>query len=191
MNVTVICISGKALNGKDTTAGFLKEYLESKNYKVLIMHYADLLKFICAKYFDWNGEKDDAGRTLLQRVGTDIVRNRRPNYWVDFVIEFIGVFYSNWDFIIIPDTRFPNEIDRPKEAGLDVIHIRVTRPNFKSPLTEEQQNHPSEHALDHVVPNICLINSGTLEQLKEYVCEIGSRIVRYATTKVLNKETDR
>ena len=46
----VITISGKAQNGKDTTAGLLKAALEADGYKVLITHYADLLKYICLLY---------------------------------------------------------------------------------------------------------------------------------------------
>ena len=47
----VICISGKAQNGKDTTANILKGFMEHDNYKVRIIHYADLLKFICRSIF--------------------------------------------------------------------------------------------------------------------------------------------
>ena len=46
----VITISGKAQNGKDTTAGLLKSALEADGYKVLITHYADLLKYICKQF---------------------------------------------------------------------------------------------------------------------------------------------
>ena len=56
----VITISGKAQNGKDTTAGLLKAALEADGYKVLITHYADLLKYICKQFFGWDGQKDDA-----------------------------------------------------------------------------------------------------------------------------------
>ena len=44
----VIVISGKAQNGKDTTAGFLKEALEADGYSVLIAHYGDLVKYVSA-----------------------------------------------------------------------------------------------------------------------------------------------
>lgn len=84
----ILLISGKAQHGKDTTAGMLKEQLESDGYRVLIAHYADLLKFICRQYFDWNGEKDEAGRHTLQYVGTDIIRKEHPDYWVDFLTGF-------------------------------------------------------------------------------------------------------
>ena len=69
----VICISGKAQHGKDTSALMVKEMLEDDGYKVLIAHYGDLVKYICRTFFQWNGEKDEAGRSLLQRIGTDAV----------------------------------------------------------------------------------------------------------------------
>ena len=88
----VITISGKAQNGKDTTAGLLKAALEADGYKVLITHYADLLKYICKQFFGWDGQKDDAGRHILQYVGTDIIRQKRPDYWVGFVTSILELF---------------------------------------------------------------------------------------------------
>lgn len=54
---TIICISGKAQNGKDTSAAIFKVELEKLGKKVLVAHYADYLKFICTNYFMWNGKK--------------------------------------------------------------------------------------------------------------------------------------
>lgn len=54
----------------------------------------------------------------------------------------------------------------------NVIHLRVRRENFESPLTTEQQNHPSETALDHVVPDFLIVNDGTLEDLYNKVCNL-------------------
>lgn len=70
----IISISGKAQSGKDTTAALLKEVLETDGYTVLIAHYADLLKYICKTFFGWNGVKDEAGRQMLQYIGTDSAR---------------------------------------------------------------------------------------------------------------------
>ena len=85
----VLCISAKAQHGKDTAAGIIKEYLESKGKRVLITHYADLVKFVCTKFFNWDGQKDEKGRTLLQYVGTDVISSQQPSYWVDFVISIL------------------------------------------------------------------------------------------------------
>ena len=80
ITVKVICISAKAQHGKDTSAAILKEIYEANGKRVLITHYADLLKYICKNFFGWNGEKDDYGRTLLQQVGTNIVCAKQPDF---------------------------------------------------------------------------------------------------------------
>lgn len=174
----IISVSGKAQNGKDTTANILKSLLEEYGYRVRIVHYADLLKHICRSFFDWDGKKDDAGRNILQYVGTDVVRAKRPNFWVDFVIDVIDMFQDEWDYIIIPDCRFPNEIERLKECGFDVTHIRVVRDNFTSTLTEQQQRHPSETALDNTTPDYIIHNAGSvndlLATLSDWVVEQGN-----------------
>lgn len=165
----LICISGKAGHGKDTAAMILKNGLEIDGYNVLITHYADLLKYICRTFFDWNGEKDENGRKLLQYVGTNVVRNKNPDYWVDFVVNIIHLFYDEWDYVIIPDCRFQNEIDLMRKSGFDTTHIRIVRRNFKSPLTIEQQRHPSETALDGCVPDYYIYNDGTISDLRLYI----------------------
>lgn len=145
----IILISAKAQHGKDTSASILKEILEQVNKKVLIAHYADLLKYICKTFFNWNGEKDDEGRTLLQRVGTDVIRKINPDYWVNFISEFFKLFPNEWDYVLIPDVRFPNEIREMIFNGFDVFSVRINRTDFESSLTEEQKNHISEIALDN------------------------------------------
>ena len=162
----VLCISGKARHGKDTTAGILHNALEGDGFKVLVTPYADLLKYICAQFFEWNGAKDEVGRTILQRVGTDVIRQKSEDFWVNFIASILTFFPDEWDYVIIPDCRFPNEIDRLKEYGFDVTHIRVVRTNFQSPLTPEQQQHPSETALDGTSPDVLIENDGTLRDLE-------------------------
>lgn len=170
-SVKIILISGKARHGKDTTAGFLKTALESDGYSVLIAHYGDLVKYICKTFFDWDGNKDEAGRTLLQYVGTDIIRNRDENYWVRFIGGVLNFFKNKWDYVLIPDCRFPNEIDYIKDMGFDTSHMRVIRDNFESPLTPEQQMHPSETALDKVMADYYIINNGTKEELQNKIIQ--------------------
>ena len=164
----LICISGKAQHGKDTSAEIIKGFLEDSGARVRIIHYADLLKFICKSWFDWDGQKDEYGRTLLQRVGTDTIRSKDPDYWVDFVAGLLKLFPDEWDYVIIPDCRFPNEINVMK-ANFDTIHLRVNRTNFISPLSPEQQNHKSETALDKACPDLWIENNGTRSDLKNNI----------------------
>lgn len=155
----IITLSAKAKGGKDFCANLIKQKLELKGEKVLITHYADLLKYICKTFFGWNGQKDVEGRTLLQYVGTDIIRQKNPDYWVNFLIGIFNLFPDEWDYVLIPDTRFPNENDLMKEC-FDVSTVRVTRPNYDNGLTEKQQNHESEIALDDYKFDYQIINNG-------------------------------
>ena len=165
----VICISGKAQHGKDTTAQFIKEYLEEHGKSVLVMHYSDLLKFIVRTYFGWNGEKDEAGRALLQYVGTDRIIRQSPDYWTDFAVGLVRMFPDEWDYVILADCRFPNEVECFKNSEFDTCHVRVIRAPFASPLTPEQQLHTSETALDAIGADRYLLNTGTLEEYKQTV----------------------
>ena len=169
--MNVIFISGKAEHGKDTAATMAKEYLESKGKNVLLTHYADLLKWMCSNYFGWDGKKDLYGRSLLQRVGTDVIRAQKPTFWVDWVVNLLTLFPEEWDYVIIPDCRFPNEIE-DAEAGLKEIastkHFRVHRPNYESSLSPEQKKHISEIALDNLRYDALLSNT-SLDDLNKQV----------------------
>ena len=109
----VIGISGKAEAGKSTFAQFLKEALEKKHYRVLLINYGDYVKFIAEKYYNWNGEKDEVGRALLQHIGTEQGRLQvDENIWTDMVIRTVEVAERDYDVTIVADCRFPNEYER-------------------------------------------------------------------------------
>lgn len=172
----IICISGKAQHGKDTAAKFMKEALEAKGKRVLIAHFGDLLKYICKTFFGWDGQKDERGRTLLQYVGTDKIRAASPDFWADFIANVLAIFRDEWDYVLLPDCRFPNEYEIFQAYGMDAVLLRVVRTGFKSPLTEEQQKHPSETALDRYHFDYTLYNYGTLDDLKSDVNSLVKEI---------------
>lgn len=177
----IITISAKARGGKDFCANIIKEQLEREGNKVLIAHYADLLKYIMRTFFNWNGEKDEVGRTLLQRVGTDVIRKQNPNYWVDFIIGILKMFPSEWDYVIVPDTRFPNENDELKRKGFDVVTVRVVRPDFDNGLTEIQKQHESETALDNYNFDYKITNKGddsVYQEVNEFLKWINKKGVQ-------------
>lgn len=163
----IICISGKAGHGKDTAALYLKEQLELGENSVLIAHYGDLVKYVCKTFFDWNGKKDEAGRELLQTIGTDIVRDENPDYWVRFIADMLGFFEQSWDYVLIPDTRFQNEVEYLIKSGFDVVHMRIVRDGYISEMPAQQQNHISETALDDYLPDIYVHNNGYLAEFYE------------------------
>lgn len=170
----VITVSGKAEAGKDFFAKTLKEKLEKKGHKVLILHYADYLKFIAKEYFGWDGVKDEKGRTLLQHLGTNVIRKRIPDFWVLVVTLLIEGLGDDFDYYLIPDCRFPNEIELMKNKFLGSLSVNVYRLNHENCLTPEQRNHPSETALE----NYCF----------DYVVysQSGQSYMSYAVDEFLN-----
>ena len=164
----VICISAKARHGKDTAAEIMKEYLEMQGKEVLITHFADLLKYLCKSLFGWDGNKDERGRTLLQYIGTDVVGKKNPAYWAQFVAGVLSMFENEWDYVLIPDCRYPVEIETMRQI-FDTTIVRVERPNFDNGLTEAQKNHPSEVDMDSYPFDYKILNNGTLEELRQEI----------------------
>ena len=170
----IIAISGKARSGKDTFAKYLEEIFKDEGYSVLITHYADLLKYVCKEFLNWNGEKDEEGRKLLQYVGTDVIRAKNPDYWVNFIIDILDFFPDKWDYVIIPDVRFPNELSQLKKRGYDVYHIHVDRhlpiKNYATYL------HSSETAMDNE-PYDCEVMNNKKVNLHAAACVVALEIL--------------
>jgi hypothetical protein len=171
----VICISAKARHGKDQSAEFLKEIFEAQGKKVLITHYADLVKYVCKTFFNWNGEKDDYGRTLLQTVGTDIVGAQQKDFWVNFIINILKFFPNEWDIVLIPDCRYAIEYELIKD-NFDTALLRIERPGFDNGLSTAQKAHASETALDNYKFDTIIYNSGSLEELKDKLTEYANTL---------------
>ena len=160
-----IVISGKSGHGKDEAANYICEELNKKGLRCDILHFGDLVKFFCQKMYGWNGEKDTFGRGLLQKVGTDEVRHYFPNYWAEAVSCFVAATSRDRDVVIIPDARFPNEIDVMKDHNPIVYTLRIERFNqdgskyINPKMTDIQHKHESETSLDFykkfdfVIPN--------------------------------------
>ena len=171
MKPTIITFSGKAQHGKDSSVGILKNLLEEKNIRVLAVNYAEYIKHLARQYFDWNGEKDEKGRSLLQWLGVANVNQGIPNFWVDNVIGITKLLEGSYDYVLIGDCRFPKDINRWEEEGYNVISVHVERLNYDNGLTEEQKNHPSEVSLDDFEFTVKL-KVETLEELEVEIARV-------------------
>ena len=170
----VYLISGPARNGKDTIGDFLEKDYKEMGYKVCRTQIAKYLKMYIKDYFGWDGSEETKPRELLQRLGTDVIREKlgKERFFVDRTIEDIDILIHFFDVMIISDIRFPIEITGIKEKFDDVVVINVKRINFETELTAEQQSHKTETALDGFNDyDYCLIND-TLEGLERDVKEI-------------------
>lgn len=136
-------------------------------------------------------------RTLLQKLGTDAMRDKvHPNIHVNALfadylpigseqyytgVEDSGVeevaYEPVWPNWIISDLRFPNELKAIKDRGGICIRINRGKEYWNDPewLTGKKSYsqpislHPSETALDDAGFDYTIQNSGTLEELLEQV----------------------
>lgn len=165
----IVLISGKAEAGKTTASNFLKTLLTgSCGKRVAIIPYGAYLKDTARTIWGWNGEKDKAGRHLLQWWGTDAVRAKDPDFWVKAVGNIAVMAEPYLDYLIVDDCRFKNEIEWWKNQTIvetsdynwedhlvtkprwpDIFTLRIERPGHENALTPEQREHPSETELDH------------------------------------------
>ncbi len=145
------------------------------------------------KYPYPNVRKTQTYREMLQRVGTEAMRNQiHENVWVNALFadykttgwidsegrkfHSIESFDSKNNLIplfpkwIITDTRFPNEARAIKEHG--GIIIRTRRTQFLKAGTVATHEHPSETSLDNYQFDHVIDNDGTIEELIQKVHKI-------------------
>lgn len=157
----IVLISGHARSGKDYIAAKLKRYIINEcKQTCLIIHYADALKDFCRINFGYQDKKDQHEREMLQTIGTDVGRKNYEDTWVDIVIAIIKGIGCEYDYVLIPDARFPNEIQKIVNVfGKNMVKtVRVCRAEEKSDLTDKQKHHQSEIALDNWIFDVSVWN---------------------------------
>lgn len=175
----IITVSGKAESGKSTVADFLVERLRSKGFKAGVLNHADSLKLIAERFFGWNGVKDEEGRRLLQELGTDVVRAKYPDAWVNIILEQIKAIENVVDFVVVADARFLNELNAYKSNEYETFNVLVSRENHRASLTAKQQEHLSEKEWQEFpFEDWCVVsNDGSLEGLHLKVCNLVKSIL--------------
>lgn len=170
----IYIISGKARSGKDTTADIISEYYSLKSKKSITLSYGYYIKEYAKKVSDWDGSDDTKPRTLLQTLGTEIIRNKIDSmFFIERMIGDIKVYSYFFDVIIISDARVKAEITTIKKNFDDVIDIHIERDDFDNGLTDEQKNHPTENALnDFEEYDYIVKNNGSIDELKSNIINI-------------------
>ena len=177
----VIIIAGEAESGKDTVAECFADYFEKDGKRVLITHYADLLKYSCRSFLDWDGKKDKAGRQLLQFVGTDFVRDTFcKDYWVNYLWMMLLAAEDNWDIAIIADARYENELNCSKRTSRfakepEINTVKVTREK-KNSLSDEERKHSSESGISKLKTDYEIKNNGDTERLKRETEIVAAKV---------------
>lgn len=171
------------MSGKDSAAGYLKRQLENKGNKATIMHFAQYIKDYLKNYYGWNGiTKDEYWRTKLQQLGTDIIKEKlnMKCFHAKRIAEDIQILQGDFDYFLIPDCRFRDEVHTIKAMFPDeTITIRIKRLGFDNGLTEEQKSHRSETDLDDFKFDKSIIVQSGLQHLYDETDRILGKMLGY------------
>jgi len=172
MKGSIILVSGYAGSGKTTFSNFCIDYLQTNHLIARKVGFADKVKEI-ANYMLWDGEKDIAGRKLLQDIGR-IGRDYYEYTWAANLKKVIENFSGpTWcDFVFVDDWRFPNEYDYLKFSMSNrIITVRLVRQEEKCSLfgtdlwnDESETSLPSEKEENLYYNYICW-NTSDLKNL--------------------------
>lgn len=179
----IFLLSGQAESGKNTVANIIQGKLDGKSIEIAM---ADYLKIMAKKYYNWNGRKNSIGRSILQKLGTDRIRDELgwESFHVDRVCQDIHVIKNDFDYVFVPDVRFRNEMYHTiAEFPDEVVTIHVDRLNHTSKLTEEQLKHRSENDLKGVEYDYNLSCGEGVESVEKEVDDVLGGLIME-----LNKE---
>ncbi len=176
----LVLFGGKANSGKDSSAAYLDKLYKEKGLKVVNIQIAYYIKMYAKQIGNWDGSEETKPRDLLQRIGTDVIRETiDKDFFIKRILEDIEVYSHFFDVITISDVRFHREFDKIKQRYNEAYCVHVTRPNYVSRLTAKQKAHATEVEVDSYNGyDYELVNDSTLEDLEKKI-------------KVLMKEIDK
>lgn len=171
-------ISGRARNGKDTMSEMIQKEYEALGKRVCFIQLMRPLKWLLKDYFGWDGSEETKPREKLQKMGTELIRQElgMPYYFIDRLTENIRILERYYDVFLVTDVRLPLEIETLKERFPGSISINIERRGYETTLSQEEQVHYTEVALngydkfDYQVENDSL--SGLKEEVKKIVSEV-------------------
>lgn len=165
MKLYLIC--GKARAGKDTFAKLIKQEEEKNNNKVCILKLTAPLYSWAEDYFDYDKEKEEKPRELLQTLGYDILqlKLKKKDFLLDYLITTIEVLDNYYDVGLITDGRLVHEIEVLKEKYPNIKTILLTNKKDNK-LTNKEKNHQTEIDLDDYKDFDYIVENKDMESLK-------------------------
>lgn len=148
----LVGISGKAGTGKDWVFRNVLRPLGFRNWSLAWHFKVWLVGRSAATHDEVFHTKPEHVRTLLQQEGTE--RGRLvygEDVWCNTALEWFRLLEEEWgcDKWVVPDVRFPNEVQFIQQAGGRVYRINAPLRESTAPLTPTQRQHISETALDN------------------------------------------
>ena len=182
---SVIAVCGAKRSGKDAISEHFVNAYGYRNVK-----FAAPLKAMLGQLFGFTeaqleSESKDAidpvwqatPRKLMQYIGTDVmqygIQDHVPGVGRTFWAEKLFRDHQPISKLVISDLRFQHEVDViTRHMGKDFVILKVVRRQDR----QDRQEHRSELEHNDIVPDVTIVNDGTIEDLHDVVDnEISSR----------------
>lgn len=152
-----IAIGGRMQVGKTTAADYLV-----RRYGFVKYALADPIKTIARDGFGWDGAKDEAGRRLLQEIGT-VGRAYRPDIWLERLAARLA---DEGAAPVVDDVRLDLEAAWLAREGFHVVVIERPPALIETlPSGAARHAHETETELGQVSGATRITNSGTFDEL--------------------------
>lgn len=175
MNNVVFTLTGLSGAGKDVVADMIKEEFNKVGKTTFKLAYADYLKSVAARNFNYDYNSKEKDRNILQNFGT-IVRETEKDFWVHIVWQTIDAFRSLANVFVISDARYENELEpKPYNLSYPVFNVYIIGNPERSHIGIQEANHESESLAREPNYNkfhFTIDNSGTLEETRGQVVEM-------------------
>ena len=198
----IVAICGLIGSGKDTVADILVS-----EYRFIKLSFAGILKDVVSILFGWDREMIEGGtpesrvwreiedpywtvklgkptspRSVLQMIGTDIMRNHlHKNIWILALEKKVDDLVRDGKNIVFTDCRFANEFEFLRSKGGIVVRIeRGNKPNWWYDYVERGMEptgvHITEWGWINEPYDKYLNNDGTIIELKSKLRIFEERI---------------
>jgi hypothetical protein len=152
-----IAFAGKMQVGKTTAADHLVHRHGFVKYAL-----ADPIKEIARDAFEWDGEKDERGRRLLQEIGT-VGRHYDSELWLRRLEARLESDSS--PRAVVDDVRLAREVAYLERRGFKVVRIDRPPELVGQSSSQARARHETETELDQVPFELVIDNDAAFEDL--------------------------
>ena len=169
----LILICGKADSGKDMFGEILKEEYVSHKKKACILKITEPLYRYARDYFGWDGKDSSKPRSLLQELGTDVIKEKMgmTTFLLDRLRDDINILNNYFEVGIITDGRLISECEYLKKNFNNVKVIKLVR-NADNKLSDKEKKHITETDLDNDYEFDYIVENTSKKALTEKAKEI-------------------
>ena len=170
----IIGVLGRARSGKDTISGILIQELQSKGVNYKVVRLASPIKEAAVALFGFTHEQLEGPskemidpvwnitpRSVFQKITDTTMREMGVQFFTKRLYQKYDASCESEKYIIIPDVRYPHDIEEIRRRGGLVIKVSRDDTNII--------RHDCENIIDTLEGDVNINNSGTITDLHEQI----------------------